>query len=141
MDLKEITEHIQDTIYHGEELSLPYIVSIEQKPKIGFFVFSTSDDAEEYLEITNVSEIILVDYDTTEIQIVSELPELNLPKRIEFETLVDVDDLDSFYDQYYSSLENYMKDTTLATAYQEAADNIIPEALKDIYRKLYAQLL
>lgn len=141
MDLKEIVEHIQDTIYHGEELSLPYIVSIDQKPKIGFFVFSASDDAEEYLEITNVSEIILVDYDTTEIQIVRELPKLNLPTRIEFDTLVDVDELDSFYEQYYSSLENYMKDTTLAAAYQEATDNIIPEALKDIYRKLYAQLL
>ena len=60
MNIKQITNNLQDEIYNDENLSLPFILEHDGKEKLAYFVFSCSD-SDDVLEITDIFDIIIVD--------------------------------------------------------------------------------
>lgn len=140
MDIKQITNDLQDEIYKGENLSLPYVIEHDNKEKLAYFVFSCSD-SDNVLEITKITRIIVVEYDTLELTYLETLPCLKYPIIVSFNTLTSIDKLNQLYEKYYNSIEKYMCDKSTKNEYSEIANEVMSADLKQIYKSLSAKLI
>lgn len=140
MNIKQITDNLQDEIYNDENLSLPFILEHNGKEKLAYFVFNCSD-SDDVLEITNILKVIVVDYDTTDVICLENLPNFNYPINISFDSPIPIDDLDALYGRYYNSIEKYLSKESSKDEYCEIADKVLSDDFKELYKKLGAKFI
>lgn len=140
MNIKQITNNLQDQIYNDENLSLPFILEHNGKEKLAYFVFSCSD-SDDVLEITSILKVIVVDYDTTDVTYLKGLPNLNYPISISFDSPIPIDDLDVLYERYYNNIEKYLSKKSSIEGYCEVADKVLSNDFKKLYKNLGAKFI
>ena len=140
MNIKQITDNLQDDLYNDENLSLPFVFEHDGKEKLAYFVFSCSDE-DDVLEITNIFKVIIVDYDTTDVIELKNFPDLSYPISLSFDSLLSIDDLDALYEKYYNTIEAYVSQKSSKDEYCEIVDQILSDDFKQLYKKLGAKFI
>ena len=140
MNIKKITDNLQDELYDDENLSLPFIISHNGKDMIAYLVFSCSD-SDELLEITEIERLLIVDCGTNAVISDGKLPDFTYPIKISFGNSYSIDELDSLYKEYYKAIEGFIAKKASEYEYCRIADKVISADLRNLFKRLGAKYL
>jgi len=141
MNLKEVVQKVNDTVYEYETLSMPYSVADGDKLRVGIFAYKykDSDDGAWFLtEVTQRLEVDLADGHIYE----KSAEGIILPIKVKAGAKITREEYKKADADYHESLEELLSNPkTEAGRYREAAKILISPQLLDLYKAFGALYL
>ncbi len=132
MNIRNMNILIGNNILDDEQVSLPFISTLNGKKVVGFFTYESKDVSDELMIINRINREIYIDPETGRMEIRNVNSEET--HEITFDTFYDLDTLDAMYENYYDKIDSYLKEEITIEELNEAFDKLCPKSFVNLYK-------